>query len=75
MRGTERRRCSEIPTFKRELPDVHYGEIDENRDYAKEVREHPVLDDEDDDDDEKPTDPSVIRMLGFDPQNWDGWDM
>ncbi len=64
--------------FKYELPDVHYGVVEENRDYAKEMRDHPVhgIEDWDDDDEaheDDPTDPSIIRMLGFDPAEVDDW--
>ena len=45
-----------------ELPDVHIGEVSEEKvDWRKDVKDSP------DDDEQRETDPDVVAMLGFDP--------
>jgi len=55
------------------LPGAHYGTIKEEPE-AKEDDDSPLPDVEgidDDDDEDRPTDPSLIAMLGFDPKEWE----
>jgi hypothetical protein len=54
------------------LPGAHYGKIDETpEDEDAPLPEVPGIDDDDDKD--RPADPSLIAMLGFDPDEID-WD-
>jgi ADP-ribose pyrophosphatase YjhB (NUDIX family) len=50
-----------------QLPDVYYGEVTAPGDF----RDKQNLFDDDDSDTEKKTDPSVVKMLGFDPADMD----
>lgn len=52
--------------------DLYFGTIeDDDIDWRKELKDYP--DDDDENDIDRPTDPDVIQMLGFDPDKED-WD-
>ena len=56
------------------LPGAHYGKIDE----TPVDEDSPLPDvegiDNDDDEDPGPTDPDLVEMLGFDPDDWEDED-
>lgn len=55
------------------LPGAHYGKIMEQ---PKEDDPLPDVEgiDQDDDEDPGPTDPDLVEMLGFDPDDWEDED-
>lgn len=50
------------------LPDVYTGQIEENIDEDMKFENDPT---NDDDDDDRPADPELIAILGFDPDKED----